>query len=304
MAGEDGFAPVQVGDGAADLQHTVVCARRQPQLLKSRLEQPMAFFFHGAELAQPVGRDAGVAGDSGSAEPLVLDRARRVDPRADGGGALRLFVRIQLLELDRRHFDVQVQPVEQRAGNAREVPGDRLRRADAVPGRVAEVPAGARVHRRDEHRGAGVGDRSPHAGDGDPAVFDGLAQDLHRGAREFRQLVQKQHAVVRERDFAGARDAAAPGQPGGGNGVVRRAERPRADQRGARREDPRDGVNLRRLDGLLKRHLGQDGGQPPREHAFAGAGRADEQYFIVHYPAGTNPVNKPLLTGVIIPAPS
>ena len=31
--------------------------------------------------------------------------------------------------------------------------------------------------------------------------------------------------------------------------------------------------------------------------------RPEFKYFIVHYPAGTNPVNKPLSPGVIIPAP-
>ena len=45
------------------------------------------------------------------------------------------------------------------------------------------------------------------AGDGDPAVLQRLAQHLQHVARELRQLVEEQHAVVRQRHLARPRDA-------------------------------------------------------------------------------------------------
>ena len=45
-----------------------------------------------------------------------------------------------------------------------------------------------------------------YAADGDPAVLQRLAQHLERIAGKLGQLVQKQHAVVRQTDLAGAGD--------------------------------------------------------------------------------------------------
>jgi hypothetical protein len=56
--------------------------------------------------------------------------------------------------------------------------------------------------------------RHRRAGDGDSPVFERLAHDFEHVARELRQLVKKEDAVVRERDFAGARDDAAADEPG------------------------------------------------------------------------------------------
>ena len=85
---------------------------------------------------------------------------------------------------------------------------------------------------------------------------------------------------MRERDLARAGNAAPARETGRRNGVVRRAERTGADQGDAGRQRTRDRVDLRRLDGLLERHLGQDGRDPAREHALAGARRADQQYIM------------------------
>jgi hypothetical protein len=41
-----------------------------------------------------------------------------------------------------------------------------------------------------------------------------LAKSLERRARELRELVEEQHAAVRERDLARSRDAPAPDQTG------------------------------------------------------------------------------------------
>ena len=61
-------------------------------------------------------------------------------------------------------------------------------------------------------------------------VFDRLAQDFQDALAELGQLVQKEDAAVRQRDFARVGHVAAADQPGMADGVVRGAERPRTDQ--------------------------------------------------------------------------
>ena len=62
------------------------------------------------------------------------------------------------------------------------------------------------------------------------AVLERLAQRLEARARELRELVEEQHAAVRERRLARLRRVGAADEPGGRDRVVRRAERPRGDQ--------------------------------------------------------------------------
>ena len=56
-----------------------------------------------------------------------------------------------LVVFEARHFDVDVDAVEQGAGDALLVPGDRAERAGAGRERVAVVAAGEGVHGGDEH---------------------------------------------------------------------------------------------------------------------------------------------------------
>ena len=73
------------------------------------------------------------------------------------------------------------------------------------------------------------------AADGDDLVLQRLAQHLQHVLAELGQLVQEEHAAVRQADLARPRPVPAAHQPGVGDGVVRRAEGPLADQRRARR---------------------------------------------------------------------
>ncbi|MNT50589.1 hypothetical protein D3C72_1875150 [compost metagenome] len=74
---------------------------------------------------------------------------------------------------------------------------------------MPEVAARAGVHRRDELEAGGEVGVAGGAGDGDAAGFQRLAQDFQHSAVELRQFVEEQHAVVRQRDLARARVAAA-----------------------------------------------------------------------------------------------
>ncbi len=133
------------------------------------------------------------------------------------------------------------------------------------------------VHRAHQHEAAGVGDRAGHARDRDLAVLEGLAQHLQHVAAELRQLVEEENARVGQTDLAGTRRRAAAGEAGAGHRVVRRAEGAHADDRVFSAREPRDGVDLRRLDHLLAAHIRQDGGETSRHHRLAGARRPDAE---------------------------
>ena len=87
--------------------------------------------------------------------------------------------------------------------------------------------------------------------------------------------------MVRERDLAGARLRAAADERGVGDGVVRRAERPDRESGPAPGgEQPGDRVDRRDLDRGVDVELGQQAGQPARQHRLAAARRPAEQQVV------------------------
>ncbi len=124
---------------------------------------------------------------------------------------------------------------------------------------------------------AGKAERHGGARDGDGVVFERLAHDFEHVARKLGQLVEKEQAVVRERDFAGTRNDAAADQAGVGDGVVRRTERALGNEAGRGIEHSGDGVDLGGLERFFKGERSEDRGQALGEHGFAGAGRADHE---------------------------
>src|SRR5438874_10856765 len=89
---------------------------------------------------------------------------------------------------------------------------------------MPQIAAGAGVHRTDQLESRRILGLACRARNRDAAGFERFAQGFEYLAVEFRQLVQKQHAVVRQRSFAGARIAAASDQRNAGSRVVRSAE--------------------------------------------------------------------------------
>src|SRR5437773_5978590 len=90
---------------------------------------------------------------------------------------------------------------------------------------MPQITARAGVHRTDQLETRRIFGLARGARNRDPAGLERLAQGFEHLAVEFRQLVQKQHAVVRERYFAGARVAASADQRDAGSRVVRSAKR-------------------------------------------------------------------------------
>ena len=269
VARQDLFRVFEVGDGARDAQDAVVGAGGEAELGDGVFHLLFAFAVELAEAAQGARSHLGVAELAERLQAPALALARREDAFADDGRFLGLLVLRQLLVFHRRHLDVQVDAVEQRPGDPRQVALDQRRRAGALVQRIAEKAALAGIHGRRQHEARRKGQRHRRPADRDLAVLERLAQHVEHVALEFGQLVQKQDAVVRQADFAGTRQRAAADQPRIGNGVVRRAERPGADQSVLLREQARDGVDLGGLDRFVEAHRRQDRRQPPRQHGLA-----------------------------------
>ena len=173
---------------------------------------------------------------------------------------------------------MQIDAVEQRTGEAVLIIGDaaRIRAALAHEARIVGAAAAAGIYRRDQHEARRIRDAMIGARDRDFAGLERLAQRIQNLRREFRQLIEKQHAVMRERDFARPRAQAAADERGHAGGMMRRAERAAAGQR-AVGDLARDRRDHRNFEEFLRQERRQDRGQARRQHGFAGARRAAHQ---------------------------
>ena len=172
----------------------------------------------------------GVAGEASAFEAGALPLPSVLDAPPHRGGRLGQAVADELLVLDAGRLDEQVDPVEQRAADALLVAGDSPGGADALLARVAVVAAGTGVHRAEQHESGGKGRRPLGAADGDDFVFHGLAQNFEGALAELGELVEEEDAAVGEADLAGSGPAPAADEAGVRDGVVGRAEGPRAYQ--------------------------------------------------------------------------
>ena len=213
----------QVGDRARHLEHAVIGARRQTQPRDRLLEQRLALRIRRAVTVDLARRRA--ARWACPAARAARARAAATRARIACGGLAAGVLRIRSSCTGRRHLDLQVDAVEQRPGDARAVARNLVRRAAAAAVGVAEITAGAGIHRRDQLEARREIRLARGARDGDAPGLERLAQHLEHAALELRQLVQEQHAVVRERNLARPRIAAAAHQRHAGGGVMRRAER-------------------------------------------------------------------------------
>ena len=105
---------------------------------------------------------------------------------------------------------MDVDSVEERAGNAVAIAFNLSGRATALALRISEKSARAGIHRGDENKAGGEGHRARGAADCDFSILQWLAHDLERGAFELWQLIEEQDAVVRKADLPGLGDSAMP----------------------------------------------------------------------------------------------
>ena len=65
------------------------------------------------------------------------------------------------------------------------------------------MAAPARIRRRHQHEARRIGDAMIGAGHRNLAVLQRLARQIQHVRIELRQFVEEQHALMRQRDFAG-----------------------------------------------------------------------------------------------------
>jgi hypothetical protein len=89
---------------------------------------------------------------------------------AEEGSSVRVLLDIAVF--DDGDFDVEIDAIEQRTGNTLSITVDLGRSALAFAFQIAEIAAGARVHRGHEHELGWEGDAAGGAGDRDFPVFE------------------------------------------------------------------------------------------------------------------------------------
>jgi hypothetical protein len=159
----------EVGDGAGHFEDAIVRARGEALLLHGALQQALgigAQFAVGANLARGHLR-VGVDFFAGLSEALPLALARGHHAVANLRRALGRRSAAQLLVLHGRNFDMNIDAVEQRAGDFGHVALDHGRRTHALARLVVEVAAGAGIHGGGQHEARRKAERHGGARDGD-----------------------------------------------------------------------------------------------------------------------------------------
>lgn len=203
----------------------------------------------------------------------------RLDALPDGFGALAVRTAAQLIVGERGDFYNDVDPVHERAGELGVVGADGLFAAPAAAARLSVPAALAGVHRAHEHEPAGVYRGPGGARNGHDAVLERLTHDLEHVPVVFGQLVEKQHAVVRERYLARLELRSARHR-GGGERVVRRAEGALAQYGALFVRQTADAPDTGGLHRLLAAHVRQYAGETLGEHRFARTRRPDHEHIV------------------------
>src|SRR5689334_18689742 len=131
----------------------------------------------------------------------------------------------QLAELHRRHVDVNVDSIQQWPGDLSHVTLDLRQRTATLARRIIPKTTGARIHRRGQNKRRRKRQRHRCAADRDLLIFKWLPQYFEHAAVKLRQLIEKQYALMGQRDFAGTRQCATTNQSGIANRMMRRSKR-------------------------------------------------------------------------------
>ena len=101
---------------------------------------------------------------------------------------------VELFKWHRRHFDVQINAVEQGAADFRHIAFNLRHGAMTLSSRIVAIAARAWIQGSNEYKVGRKRSRIERTADGDVAVFERLSQNFQRGSIEFGELVQKQDA--------------------------------------------------------------------------------------------------------------
>ena len=232
----------------------------------------------GTEFFDLAVRHAGVGGGfSFASETRFLDGAGLQNAFKDRRGRFSRTATGEFLEGHCRRFDMDVDAIEERTGDAVAVALDLDTGAAALALRVAVKSARAGIHRGDENKFGRKCHGSSRTGYGHLAILDWLAHDLERGAFEFRQFIEEEDAVVGNADLARRWVCGSTEESDIADGVVRRAEGAFGNEGVRLVEQTTNAMDLGGFDRLIQSHRRNDRGNPLSQHALAGAGRADQQ---------------------------
>ena len=143
MISRDHVALGKIGNSAGKLQDAMVGTSREVQLLHGGFNELFSGRLNFAELAHFGWPHFGIAGHSGTFEPLQLAFASGLHTLANGLRGLHLPFIGQFLVVHTGNFDVDIYAVEQRAADALLVACDGGGRTGAFLDRVPKLPAGA-----------------------------------------------------------------------------------------------------------------------------------------------------------------
>src|SRR5690606_8684642 len=110
------------------------------------------------------------------------------------------------------------------------IPRDSRLRARAGALRVPVVAARTWIHGCHQQEACREGGGATGAGDRDHTRLERVTQGLEGRAAELREFVEEPHTTAREADLSGTHVRAAAHEPGVGDRVVWRAERPPVQQ--------------------------------------------------------------------------
>ena len=134
---------LEIGDGAGDLEDARVAAGGEAEALGDEFEEAVPGFVRLAMFTNEARRHLGVAVDAAVAEALFLDGAAGFDAAGDDLRGFGVGAIDEIAILHRRDFDLDVDAVEQGAGDLGAIALDDHRRAGIGVGRVGKIAAGA-----------------------------------------------------------------------------------------------------------------------------------------------------------------
>ena len=275
MFGEDGFASVQIGYGARDFQDAVVGTGGEVETLHGGTKKNHAVGVGLGVLVQEARSHLGIAMDARKAgKAFGLYLAGTDDPFADGGAGLACLAFGKLLEGYRNDFHLDVNPVEEGAGDTVQVllylPG----RTYTMAGGVVVISAGGGVHRGYQGEAGGIIQGIFGARNGDVPVFEGLAEDFEDASVELGKLVEEEDAIVCQTDFTRL-GIGAPAHHGDlRNGVVRASERTNGDEGRVFSQFSGYGMYLGGFQAFGERKGRKDAGKAFCHHRLAASRRA------------------------------
>src|SRR5712691_9875051 len=211
----------EVGRGPRYAPGPVKTARGQTFPFRPALEGVSRAGLQGGQASQPARPELGVEATLTS----ELAGSRRQDPFPDRYRRLAARLRGKLRQRNPPHADLEVDAVEERAGQPALIRVDDRRRATTRADGIAEPATRARIRGGDQREERRVGDRAAGPGDGHHSGFERLPQRLQHVGLKLGELVQEEHSVIGAADLAWQRvPGAAPDEPRHRDAVMRSAE--------------------------------------------------------------------------------